>query len=389
MSDLRAYFDAHTQDMVDGLRRLVEIESPSRDKGAVDALGAVVAQGSEELGAAVTWDRQAERGDHLLARWGEATEGDPFLILCHLDTVWPLGTLAERPVRIEDGRLYGPGSYDMKAGVVIALAALRGLRALGRWPQRPITALFNSDEELGSRTSRALIEAEAGRSHLVLVLEPALGDGSLKTSRKGTGWFVVSASGRAAHAGQCHDEGINAIEELAHQILALQRLTDYQRGTTINVGRVQGGTRTNVVPDQAKAWIDLRVTRPEEGERVRDLILGLQPHLPGASLQVRGKLSRPPMPRDSLMARTFERAAAIAAGVGLRLTEGSTGGAGDANYCAALGAPTLDGLGAVGEGAHALHEHVIIASLPERAALLAALLSQWDRFKDTQPPTRG
>lgn len=378
IQDLRAHFEGRQGEMVDDLRRLVEIESPSRDKAAVDVLGAVVAAEAHELGATVTQDRQAERGDHVVAHWEGPPERRQFLILCHLDTVWPRGTLAERPARIENGHFYGPGSYDMKAGVVITLAALRGLRALGRWPERPITALFNSDEELGSRTSRALIEAQARRSELVLVMEPALADGSLKTSRKGTGWFVVTTIGLAAHAGQCHDEGINAIEELAHQILTLQSLTDYDRGTTINVGRVQGGRRTNVVPDQAQAWVDLRITWPQEGQRMQEQILALKPHLPGASVRVRGKLSRPPMPRDALMIQTFERATGIAAKIGLKLTEGSTGGASDGNFCAALGVPTLDGLGAVGEGAHALHEHVVIASLPERAALLAALLLGWD-----------
>jgi glutamate carboxypeptidase len=294
-----------------------------------------------------------------------------------MDTVWPLGTLAGQPVRIVDGRFYGPGSYDMKGGIVIALTAVRGLRALDAWPDRPITILFTSDEELGSRTSRALIEDQARRSALVLVLEPALASGALKTSRKGTGWFVVTASGVAAHAGGSHDEGVNAIEELAHQILTLQRMTDYARGTTVNVGRVLGGERTNVVPDQATVWVDLRVTGQDEGQRMLTRILGLEPHIPGALLHVRGKLSRPPMPRDAVMDKTFRRAAAIAAEMGQTLTEGGTGGASDANFSAALGVPTLDGLGPVGDGAHARHEHVRISSLPERAALLAALLARW------------
>jgi glutamate carboxypeptidase len=265
----------------------------------------------------------------------------------------------------------------MKGGIVIVLTALAGLRTLNRWPERPITAVFNSDEELGSQTSRALIEAEAHKSDLVLVLEPSLADGSVKTSRKGTGRIVVTASGVAAHAGAAHNEGINAIEELSHQILAIQQMTDYARGTTVNVGRVRGGGRTNVVPDWAKIWADLRVTTPEEGQRVLNQLEKLTPKLPGASIRVDGTLSRPPMVRDERMVQTFRRAADIAHIIGLTLTEGGSGGASDGNFSAALGVPTLDGLGPQGDGAHAVHEHVVISSLPERAALLAALLTHW------------
>lgn len=377
MGDFRAYFDAQADQIVAELQQLVEMESPTGDKAAFDALGAVIAEKAQALGATVTLDKQSQVGDHVVARWNGSATRQQLLILCHLDTVWALGTLAKRPIRIEDGRLYGPGSYDMKAGAAIALAALQGLRALGQWPERPITALFTSDEETGSRTSRALIEEEARRSDLVLVLEPALADGLLKTSRKGTGGFVVTATGVAAHAGAAHDEGVNAIEELAHHILAVQRMTDYARGTTVNVGRVQGGGRVNVVPEQAKMWVDLRVTTPKEGQRMLEQILGLKSKLPGASVQVQGALSRPPMQRNDLMVQTFQRAATIANEVGLALVEGQSGGASDGNFSAALGVPTLDGLGCVGDGAHALHEHVVISSLPERAALLAALLVRW------------
>jgi glutamate carboxypeptidase len=377
MENLRDFFGARTGEMVAELERLVEIESPTRDKPAVDALGAVLAEEAGALGATVTLDEQTQRGDHVIARWDGAPARKQFLILCHMDTVWPLGTLAERPLRTEHGRIYGPGSYDMKGGIVITLAALRGLRALGLWPERPLTILFTSDEELGSRTSRALIEDQARQSDLVLVMEPALANGAVKTSRKGTGLFVVTTTGVAAHAGAAHDEGVNAIEELAHQILALQRMTDYERGTTVSVGRVQGGGRTNVVPDRARVWVDLRVATPKEGQRTLERISNLKPHLPGAAVQVQSRLSRPPVPRDELMVQTFQRAAAIATKIGLTLTEGTSGGASDGNFSAALGIPTLDGLGCVGDGAHAIHEHVVISSLPKRSALLAALLTQW------------
>jgi glutamate carboxypeptidase len=377
MSKLSDYFETRTQSMVSQLRELVQMESPTREKTAVDALGDVVAKRAMTLGAVVTTVRQEERGDHILARWEGASTHRQILILCHMDTVWPLGTLNELPIRVEDGRFYGPGAYDMKAGLVLAFTAIQGLRALGTWPERPITCLFNSDEELGSRTSRDLIEEEARRSDLVLVLEPCTSDGSIKTSRKGTGRFVVTASGVAAHAGAAHSEGVNAIEELSHQILQLQSMTDYARGTTVNVGRIQGGGRTNVVPAHAKAWIDLRITTPQEGQRMLDAVRGLSPHLPGASLEIQGTLSRPPMERNELMRETFRRASAIAARIGFNLTEGASGGASDGNFSAALDVPTLDGLGALGDGAHALHEHVMIHSLPQRAALLAALLAYW------------
>lgn len=374
---LRSYFEARTEDMVAHLQGLVEIESPTRVKRAVDRLGALVARQAKDLGARVTLERQTNRGDHVVARWNESPADPQLLILCHLDTVWPLGTLDERPVYREDGRLYGPGCYDMKASVTLVLAALRGLQRLNLWPLRPITVLFTSDEELGSRTSRSLIEHEAQRSALVMVMEPSLNRGGLKTSRKGTGRVLVVTRGVPAHAGAAHDEGVNAIEEMAHQILALQRMTDYARGTTINVGRIQGGERTNIVPDQAKVWVDMRVTSQEEGQRMLEQVSALAPQLPGASVQVKAKLSRPPMPRDALMIQTFQQAADIAAEIGLQLGEGKSGGASDANFCAALGVPTLDGLGPLGDGAHAYHEHVRIASLPERAALLAALLHRW------------
>lgn len=246
--EMTDWFQARTAAMVAELQALVQIESPTRDRAAVDALGAVVAEQARALGATVTVEQRSERGDHLVAHWNGAATGRQILLLCHMDTVWPLGTLAEQPVRIVDGRFYGPGSYDMKAGIVIALTAVRGLRALGTWPDRPITILFTLDEELGSRTSRALIEEQARRSALVLVMEPALASGALKTNRKGTGWFVVTARGVAAHAGSSHDEGVNAIEELAHQILKLQRMTYYERGTTVNVGRVLGGEQRRARP---------------------------------------------------------------------------------------------------------------------------------------------
>ncbi|MCS6910924.1 MAG: M20/M25/M40 family metallo-hydrolase, partial [Anaerolineales bacterium] len=253
-----ADFAQHTGEMVEMLKQFIEIESPSTDKAAVDRLGAVIAGELRKLGAVVTVDEQTAVGNNLYGRWG-ATGRDGLLLLCHLDTVYDLGTLARQPVREADGKLYGPGAVDMKASFVLALTALRLLRANRLWPERPVTALFTSDEEIGSVHSRPLIERLARESALVLCLEPCLPDGSLKTARKGIGEMVITTRGRAAHAGADHENGRNAIEELAHHILAAQALTDYARGTTVNVGMVSGGTRSNVVPDEARAEVDFRV----------------------------------------------------------------------------------------------------------------------------------
>jgi len=376
--DLLTYFNERTEAMVAFLRRLVEMESPSHDKAAVDALGQVIAQEARSRGATVQVVRQERWGDHLIARWPGQDPRVQFLILCHMDTVWPVGRLAEQPVTVRDGRIYGPGTHDMKGGIVITLTALQGLRELGLEPLHPVTVLFTSDEEVGSQTSQALIEAEARRSRLVCVMEPATPEGGIKTARKGTGIFTVVARGVAAHAGAAHDQGVNAIEELAHQILTLQGMTDYARGTTVNVGVVRGGERRNIVPDWAEVLVDLRVSSRAEGERMVRAIQELTPRLPGARLEVRGELRRPPMERDARMVATFQRAQAIASRLGIVLREGSSGGASDGNFTAAMGVPTLDGMGTMGDGAHAVHEHVLIPSLPERAALLAAILTSWD-----------
>ncbi|MDY7079716.1 MAG: M20 family metallopeptidase, partial [Chloroflexota bacterium] len=286
-------------------------------------------------------------------------------------------TLAERPWRVKDERACGPGCLDDKASAAIILSALKGLRELGLAPSRPVTVLFNSDEEIGSHSSRSLIEAEAVRAAVVFCVEPALPDGSLKVWRKGTGRYTITALGRAAHAGADHEKGVNAIEELAHQVLRLQGMTDYEAGTTISVGRVQGGTRINVVPDRAEAQVDVRVQTAAEGRRMIAGIEGLEPVLPGARIVVEGGLSRPPMEKSPLTLEPFRRAQEIGADLGLALTPSGTGGASDGNFTAALGVPTLDGLGARGNGAHSPNEYVLTSSLPERAALMAALLSRW------------
>lgn len=375
MTELQDYFSGRADAMLDRLHKFVELESPSTDKYAADRMAHFVAEQAREAGASVTIVPREERGDHVLARWGEGTGG--FLLLSHVDTVWPVGTLAERPWRVEGERALGPGCYDNKASAVIILTALEGLYALGRSPSRPVTVLFNSDEEIGSRSSRALIEEEAEKASVVFCVESAPLDGSLKVWRKGTGRYVVTAYGRAVHAGLDHHKGVNAIEELSHQVLKLQGMTDYDVGTTINVGWVRGGTRTNIVPDQAQARIDLRVPTAAEGERMATAIEALEPHLTGARVTVQGGLSRPPMEKSSVTLEPFRRAQEIAADLGMDLEGTGSGGASDGNFTAAMGVPTLDGLGAVGDGAHSPGEYVVIPSLPRRAALMAALLSRW------------
>lgn len=377
--------------MVDLLKRLVEVESPSGNKAALDQLGSLLKEELEARGAMVEVVEQEKAGNHLVARWigarwggagtadrTETSKGAQFLLLCHMDTVYELGWLREHPLREEDGRLYGPGTLDMKSGIVLALTVMEVIKKSGVRDDLAVTALFTSDEEVGSHSSRRLIEALAQQSGLTLCLEAALANGALKTGRKGTGTIEIMTRGRAAHAGVNHAAGVNAIEELAHHILAAQRLTDFATGTTTSVGRVSGGGAINVVPDTARAVVDLRVAQPGEVDRVKAWVDGLHPVLKGAQVRAKLDLNRPPMPRDALMRACFDQAKAIGKRLGLALEEGSTGGASDANFVAALGRPVLDGLGAMGEGAHSEGEYVLVSSLAERAALLAGILTEWD-----------
>jgi glutamate carboxypeptidase len=367
---------AQTDAIVETLRWLVEAESPSRDPAALDRLGDRIAAECRALGATVDGVRVDGHGTHLRAAWpGPPGAAGQTLVLCHRDTVWPVGTLQRMPFRVADGRASGPGSFDMKGGIAQALWAVRALGSLGRSPRRALVLLCTADEEVGSPSSRSLIEAEGRRSAAALVVEPAhTPQGALKTARKGVGRFSVAIRGRASHAGSDPDKGVSAVQELAHQVLRLHALTDPVRGTTVNVGVVAGGTRPNVVAAEARAEVDLRVTSLAEAERVAAAIHGLAPVTPGAEVVVAGGLTRPPLERTPQVVALFRRAQAIAAELGFRLGEGSVGGGSDGAFTAALGIPTLDGLGAVGDGAHAEHEHVIVARMPERAALLARLL---------------
>jgi glutamate carboxypeptidase len=328
-------------------------------------------------GALVQFLRQRERGDHVRVelRLGHGRPGRQILVLGHLDTVYDLGTLARMPFHIARGRAYGPGIFDMKSGLVIALFAAAALRLRQMRPQKQLVFLWTTDEEIGSETSRATIEREARRSDAVLVLEPASGlEGRLKTTRKGVGTMELIATGRAAHAGVDPGGGVNAVHEIALQIARLARLNDPRHGISVNTGVVSGGTRSNVIAEQARAQIDVRVARAADIGRLEGKFRALRPILPGARLEVRGGINRPPMERRT-SARLFRTAQALAREMGLELEESSTGGGSDGNFTAALGVPTLDGLGGVGEGAHSSRENVVLRALPERAALLAALLA--------------
>ena len=359
------------------LGKFVRAESPSFDKAAVDRFARIVAAEWRRRGTRVTVVRQRERGDHVRAEWnppGKRAKGQ-ILVLGHLDTVYGLGTLAGMPFRASRGRAYGPGAFDMKGGLVIALFAFDALAAAGRLPKKRIVFLWTSDEEIGSGTSRAMIEREARRSDAVLVLEPAAGlDGRVKTGRKGVGEIEIVATGRAAHAGLNPEDGINAIEEIALQIALVSRWNQPSRGITVNAGLVEGGTRTNVIPEKARVLVDVRAVRAVDMRALERKFRALRPILRGSKLQIRGGFNRPPMERKN-SAALYAKARGLAKEMGVTLGEAYVGGGSDGNFTAALGVPTLDGLGAVGEGAHSPEENIVLRALPERAALLASLLA--------------
>lgn len=371
------YLRQHQGSMVADLRRFIELESPTSHKPAVDAFGAALADELRGLGAELEIIPKAEAGDVLRARWNPGAGG--VVILSHMDTVWDVGTVAGRPTRIEGDRIYGVGSMDMKGGIVIALWALRALRELALFPAQPITYLLNSDEETGSRHSSAEIEAEALAHDVVFVTEPPQ-DGKYKTQRKGVSHYNIAAVGRAAHSGADHARGINAIKELAHQVLAIEAMTDYSIGTTANVGVISGGTRANVVPAEANCQVNVRATTRINQDAIHKRIMSLQARHPEAELIIEHAGGVPPMERTPEIAALFQRAQTLAAEMGIALDEGSTGGGSDGNKTAALGLPTLDGMGIVGDGGHAINEYGEISSLPERAAIMAAMLRERHRL---------
>jgi glutamate carboxypeptidase len=374
MKDLRAYLDAQLPAMTDLLTQIVRIESPSSDKAAVDEVGKLIQSRLHALGAEVTIFPQDKVGDHVLGVLNEGA-GSPMAMILHMDTVHPIGSCAPR-FKIEDGKLYGPGAFDMKASHVIALYAVQALQALDRMPNREIRILFTSDEEIGSHTSEKLIEEVAGGASLAMIMEPALADGRLKSSRRGVGLFKVVAHGRASHAGGGHEQGVNAIQEMAHHVLRIQSFTDYPRGIATTVSDINGGIAKNVVPDRCEVFVDTRANKTVDADWLTGQIYSLKPVLPGASLEISGGFERPPMECNDERLRIFERIRQIGAGIGLDVQHGPSGAGSDAAFTAPI-APTMDGLGAVGDGLHAVHEHVILNSLPERAAMNAAILKEW------------
>jgi glutamate carboxypeptidase len=362
--------------MVDCLKKAVEIESPSNSPSAVNRMAQFFAGEFKRSGGKVQARAHSRAGAAVIGEFwgGQRRRGKPILMLGHTDTVWAQGTLASMPFRIRGGRAYGPGILDMKSGIVCGLEAIRALQALAIQPASPVRFLLNPDEEVGSQAFLPLIQREGRRARVCLVLEPAAQGGALKTARKGVGVFTITAHGRSAHAGINPGAGVNAIIELARQLIRIQDFSRGREGLTLNAGLIEGGTRSNVVPERASASIDVRIPRLADGPFIERRIHGLKPTQSGARIEITGGINRPPM-EHRIASALFHHARDLGLKLGMNLKEASTGGGSDGNFTAALGTPTLDGLGGVGDGAHARDEHTLIEELPRRAALIAALLA--------------
>jgi glutamate carboxypeptidase len=375
MNDLLHHLRAHQETLLRHIQALVTIESPSDDKAAVDRAADLTLEMFAKAGGVITRREQARCGDHLQVTFPGASHRKPVLLLGHYDTVWPIGTLASMPCEERDGKLYGPGAFDMKAGVVMMLHAVTALQSVRGELPRTVEIHLVADEEVGSATSRSLTESIARDCAAVLVLEPSLGPkGALKTARKGVGEYSVKVTGVSSHAGVDFQKGHSAIVEIARQIERIRRFTDLRRGTTVNPGVVRGGTRTNVVAAEAELQVDVRVARMAAAAGIEKKFRSLKAFDRKCKLEVSGGINRPPLERTPAIAGLFKQARDLAAQIGFKLTEGATGGGSDGNFTAAMGIPTLDGLGAIGDGAHAQHEHVDVASLPWRTALVAGLI---------------
>ncbi len=356
------------------IEELVRIESPSDEKAAVDQCVAAVAVHVNGLGGRVKLHRQRAWGDVLEARFGKKSRSKkPILLLGHLDTVHPIGMLKTMPCKVSNGRLWGPGTLDMKVGVGMALTAIELLAEAGAL-QREVVLLLNSDEEVGSPVSRPITEKIARECSAVFVLEPAQGL-AYKTARKGTGNWRINVKGVAAHAGVDFEKGANAILELAHAVETVSGWTELKRGLTVSVDVIGGGDKTNVVPDTAWAEVDVRLARKADGSRIEKKFAGLRAKDKRCAIDLSGGINRPPMERTRGTVKLFEQARALAAEIDIDLKEAATGGASDGNFTSALGIPTLDGMGAVGEGAHTLHESVVVEHMAPRTALLAGMLA--------------
>jgi glutamate carboxypeptidase len=371
------FFRQRQAAILDTIEQLVTLESPSDVKAAVDRVATVLASRFEQLGGTIRIHPGEKFGNHLQVDFRGESGEKPLLLLGHMDTVYPVGTISKMPFRASKGRARGPGVFDMKAGIALSLHVLE---ALLQWHDgilpRPIRVFLVSDEEVGSRSSQPVTELLARQSEAVFVLEPAAGaKGAVKTARKGIGEYTLQVEGVSAHAGLDFEKGHSAVLELSRQILRLSEMVDLKSGTTINPGKISGGTRANVVASQASAVIDLRVKTKKELARVQRRLMSLRPFDPECRIKIIGGVNRPPMERTAKVAGLYRQAAQIARELGWELEEAAVGGGSDGNLTAALGVPTLDGLGAVGDGAHAPHEFVVLSELPKRAALLAGLLS--------------
>lgn len=377
MADIVSVVAADEQRLLQRLQELVEVESPSEDKAAVDRAGALVSGWVAEMGGEIRRHPQEGFGDVLELRFEPAQSGSSrrgrVLLLGHLDTVWPMGTLAKMPWKEDAGKIFGPGVVDMKAGVVMALEALMAVKVLGA--ERPVTLLLNSDEEIGSPISRAITEKIAQECSAVFVLEPAQ-ELAYKTARKGVGNYELKVKGVAAHSGVDFERGHSAVLEMARLVQTVAGFTDLSQGLTVNPGVIAGGTRSNVIAAECTAEVDVRIAKADDAARVEQLFRGLEVTDKACRLTVTGGINRPPMERKAGTEALFHLAQKLAEEMGFVLDEASTGGGSDGNFTAALGVPTLDGMGAVGAGAHAAHEHVVKAHLAERTALLAGMIAQ-------------
>lgn len=370
-----AYGESQLDAMMACLQEAVEIESPSQNPAAIEPMANLVARELNQRGAQVQILANSSAGPAVTAEfWSGRNSAKPILLLGHLDTVWEVGSLQAMPFEVRDGRAYGPGIFDMKSGIVCGIWAVQTLQSLKVEPAGPVRFFLTPDEEVSSLAFREELLAEAAQARAVLVLEPAAAQGALKTARKGVGEFQVTVRGQSAHAGINPSAGVNAITELARQILRIEKLARPRRGLTLNVDVIQGGTRVNVIPELAVARVDVRVPTASDREKIENAMRALTPIHPEAKLEITGGVNRPPLERKMAVS-LFRKARELGRQMGFELEEASTGGGSDGNFTAALGIPTLDGLGGTGDGAHARHEHVVISELPRRAALLAALLA--------------
>jgi glutamate carboxypeptidase len=373
MNELVQVVEANKKRLVERLRELVEVESPSEDKAGVDRAGEVVSGYASELGGEVKRHPQTAFGDVLEIEFGAGRSGvGRVMLLGHLDTVWPMGTFAKMPWRESEGKIFGPGVLDMKVGVMMALEAVAAVQALGM--ERPVTLLLNSDEEVGSLVSRAITERVARECAAVFVMEPAQGL-AYKTARKGVGHFQLRVEGIGSHAGVDFERGHSAVLEMARLVQTVSAFTDLARGLTVNAGVIHGGTRSNVVASECLAEVDVRIANADDAARVEEMFHALKTVDTACKLTVSGGINRPPMERKEGTIALFQQARKLANEMGFVLEEAATGGGSDGNFTAALGVPTLDGMGAVGEGAHAAHEHIVVKHLVERTALLAGMIA--------------